>query len=120
MNGQSVERLMDIILQMKINLAHINDTLAQQTYEIREQLGLVFDDEKGALERCLSSIDERLQQCSTLIVDYHRRHAELSAMRAKLVQLGAEPSLLPPVLPSETIENIIIWRLLGLKEDGRL
>lgn len=120
MNGQSVERLMDIILQMKINLAHINETLVQQTYEIREQLGLVFEEEKGNLERCLGTIDEKLQQCSTLILDYQRRHADLLAMREKLVQLGAEPTSLPPLLPRETVENIIAWRLRGLKEEGRL
>jgi hypothetical protein len=120
MNGQSVERLMDIILQMKINLAHINETLVQQTYEIREQLGLVFEEEKGTLERCLSTMDEKIQQCSTLIADYQRLHAELSTMREKLVQLGAEPSVLPPLLPSETVENIIAWRLRRLKEEGRI
>jgi len=120
MNGQSVERLMDIILQMKINLAHINETLVQQTYEIREQLGLVFDEEKGTLERCLGTIDEKLQQCSTLIADYQRRHSELSAMRDKLVQLGAEPGGLPPLLPSESVESIISWRLHTLREEGRL
>ncbi len=119
MNGQSVERLMDIILQMKINLVHINDTLLQQTYEIREQLGFVFEEEKGTLERCLTEIDEKLQQCSTLIADYQTRHAKLSAMRERLVQLGVEPSGLPPLLPSETVENIIAGRLLGL-EEGRV
>jgi predicted nuclease with TOPRIM domain len=110
---------MDIILQMKINLAHINETLIQQTYEIREQLGLVFEEEKGTLEHCLTTIDEKLKQCSTLISDYQRRHAELAAMREKLVQLGAEPSALPPLLPSETVENIIAWRLRGLRDEGR-
>lgn len=120
MNGQSVERLMDIILQMKINLAHINETLLQQNYEIREQLGLVFEEEKATLDNCLTTIDEKLQQCSTLILDYQRRHAELTAMREKLVQLGAEPSALPPLLPSETVEHIIAWRLRGLKDEGRL
>ena len=119
MNGQSVERLMDIILQMKINLAHVNETLVQQTYEIREQLGLVFDEEKVTLERCLGTIDERLQQCSALIADYQRRHAELSAMREKLVQLGAEPSGLPPLLPGDSVESIIHWRLRALKDEGR-
>jgi hypothetical protein len=120
MNGQSVERLMDIILQMKINLAHINETLAQQTYEIREQLGLVFNEEKGTLERCLSGIDEKLQECSSLILDYQRRHAHLTVMREKLVQLGAEPSALPPLLPSDTVENIIAWRLREINKEGRL
>ena len=120
MNGQSVERLMDIILQMKINLAHINETMVQQTYEIREQLGLVFEEEKAALERCLITIDDRLLQCSQLVADYQRRHGELLTMREKLVQLGAEPSALPPDLPGETVESIVTWRLRGLREEGRL
>jgi hypothetical protein len=120
MKGQSVERLMEIILQMKINLAHINETLVQQTFEIREQLGLVFDEERESLERCLGTIDEKLQHCSALIVDYQRRHAELSVMRDKLVQLGAEPSVLPPLLPSDTVESILTWRLRALRDEGRL
>lgn len=111
---------MDVILQMKINLSHINETLIQQTFEIREQLGIVFEEEKKTLERCLSTFDEKLQECSALIVDYQRRHAELSAMREKLVQLGAEPSVLPPLLPGESIENILTWRVRGLREEGRL
>ena len=120
MKGQSVERLMEIILQMKINLAHINETLVQQTFEIREQLGLLFDEERESLERCLGTIDEKLQHCSALIVDYQRRHAELSVMRDKLVQLGAEPSVLPPLLPSDTVESILTWRLRELRDEGRL
>ncbi|HEU5464109.1 MAG TPA: hypothetical protein VFV82_08255 [Candidatus Binatia bacterium] len=119
MNGQSVERLMDIILQMKLNLAHINETLVQQTFEIREQLGLLFDEEKGALERCQSAIDQRLQECSTLIRDYQKRYGDLIAMRDKLVQLGAAPAPLPPVLPSDTIENIIAARLRDLRVEER-
>jgi hypothetical protein len=41
-------------------------------------------------------------------------------MREKLVQLGAEPDGLPPALPTESVENIIAWRLQQLKEQGRL
>ncbi|MGH7793443.1 MAG: hypothetical protein ACREQ2_00855 [Candidatus Binatia bacterium] len=120
MKEQSVERLMDIILQMKINLAHVNETLLQQTYEIREQLGEVFDEEKRGLERCLNAIDEKLEECSTFIGDYQRLHANLTAMREKLVQLGGEPGALPPGLPTEGVENIIAWRLQQLKDKGTL
>jgi hypothetical protein len=49
MKEQSVERLMDIILQMKINFAHVNETLLQQTYEIRQQLGDVFDEKTAGM-----------------------------------------------------------------------
>jgi hypothetical protein len=41
-------------------------------------------------------------------------------MREKLVQLGGEPSELPPALPPEPIENIIAWRLQQLREQGKV
>ncbi len=80
---------MDVILQMRINLAHVTETLHQQTFEIREQLGAVFEEEKQVLERCLSDFDERLEECSACIDDYQRLYASLAVMREKLVQLGA-------------------------------
>ena len=120
MKEQSVERLMDIILQMKINLAHVNETLLQQTYEIREQLGDVFDEEKRGLDRCLNAVDESLQECSAYISDYQRLHANLTAMREKLVQLGGDPGALPAALPGEPVENIIAWRVQQLKDRGKL
>jgi hypothetical protein len=120
MNGQSIDRLMEIILQMKINLSHISETMQQQTFEIREQLDMVFEEEKHTLDRYLNIIDEKLTDCSNCVHDYQRRHADLTAMRLKLVQLGAEPSSLPPILPAESVENIIAWRLRELKEQGKL
>jgi hypothetical protein len=120
MKEQSVERLMDIILQMKINLAHVNETLLQQTYEIRQQLGDVFDEEKRGLDRCLSAIDERLLECSAYIDEYQKLHANLTSMRDKLVQLGGEPCALPPPLPMEPVEKIIAGRLEQLRERGKL
>jgi len=120
MNGQSVERLMEIILQMKINLAHINETLHQQTFEIRHQLGLVFEEENQALDRCLSGIDEKLRECSASVEDYLRRRATLVSIREKLIQLGAEPNSLPMALPEDNAEGVIAWRMRELKEQGKL
>jgi hypothetical protein len=40
-------------------------------------------------------------------------------MRQKLVQLGAEPSILPPPIPVNNVEGIIAWRLRELKEQGK-
>jgi hypothetical protein len=120
MNGESLERLMEVILQMKINLAHITETLHQQTYEIREQLGAVFEKEKNSLERCLNGIDDKLKECSAWVDEYQRLYASLSTMRQKLVQLGAEPSALPPPVPVNNVEGIIAWRLRELKEQGKL
>jgi len=120
MNVQSVERLMEIILQMRINLAHINETLHQQTFEIREQLGCFFEEEKRALERCLASIDDKLRECSTAVEDYQRRRAGLAAMRERLVQMGADPGALPPAPPEGDTESILSWRLRELKTHGKI
>ena len=120
MSGEPVERLMDIILQMKINLAHVNETIHQQTFEIRQQLDAIFEDEKIALERCLGNIDDKVKECAAYAADYHRLHQKLSLMRAKLVQLGAEPAPLPAPPPAEEVEDMIAWRLRELKEKGSL
>ena len=120
MNGQSMERLMDVVLQMKINLAHINDTLHQQSFEIREQVGAVFEEERKSLERCLGDIDEKLKECASHVDDYQQMHATLSGMRAKLIQLGAEPSALPAGLPGERVEDVILWRVRELRALGKL
>ena len=120
MNGQSMERLMDVVLQMKINLTHINDTLHQQSFEIREQVGAVFEEERISLERCLGSIDEKLRECARHVDDYRQLHATLSGMRGKLIQLGAEPSALPGALPGERVEDVIMWRVQELRALGKL
>lgn len=120
MNGQSMERLMDVVLQMKINLAHISDTLHQQSYEIRQQVGAVFEEERRSLERCLGGIDENLKECAGFINDYQQLYGTLSSMRAKLIQLGAEPSALPNPLPGERIEDVILWRIQELRASGKL
>jgi len=119
MNGQSMERLMDVVLQMKINLSHISDTLHQQSFEIRQQVGAVFEEECKSLERCLGGIDEKLKECAGYVNDYQQLHATLAGMRAKLIQLGAEPSALPAALPGERIEDVILWRVQELKASGK-
>jgi ABC-type enterochelin transport system substrate-binding protein len=120
MDGESVERLMDIVLQMKINLSHVTETLCQQSHEIQEQLGKIFEQEKKALERCLGGIDDKLTECSVYVDDYRRLYMTIAAMREKLVRLGAEPSSLPPAYPSDQIEAVVAWRLQELRSQGKI
>lgn len=120
MNSESMERLMDILLQMQINLAHVTQTLQEQTYEIRQQLEVIFEEQKKSLDDCLGRIDEKLNECSVSIEDYRRGHSGLETMRHKLVQLGAEPGPMPAALPAEGIDGIIQWRLNELRSQGRI
>ena len=120
MSGESVERLMDIILQMRINLQNVTATFLQQTDEIREELSGVFAEESKALESCLRRIDGTLRECAEQIGHYRELYASLAVMRKKLIQLGAEPGPMPaPILP-ERVEDIIDWRLGELRGNGKL
>ena len=120
MDGEHVERLMDVMLQMRINLRQITESFQLQSEEIRQQLGAIFEDEKKALNDCLSDIDDKLGECSIYVEDFKRMYSSLNAIREKLIQLGAEPSSMPPPLPSEEIEGIIAWRLQELKSRGKV
>jgi hypothetical protein len=120
MEEESWGRLMDIVLQMRINLVHITDTFHQQTLEIRQQLGAIFEEEKKALDHCLNGIDDKLKECSVYIEDYKRLYSTLSSMRQKLVQLGAEPSAMPTPSPEDEIEKFVAARLEQLKNQGKV
>jgi hypothetical protein len=120
MDAESVERLIEIILQMKINLVHVTETLHQQTHEIRQQLGAIFESERKGLQGCLNQIDDKLRECALCVEDYKRSYANLASMREKLVQLGAHPSILPEGLPSAEIDAIVAWRLHELHSQGRI
>jgi DNA-binding protein H-NS len=119
MADESIQRMMEIILQMRINLRQVTETFQLQTHEIRQQLEAVFEEQKKGLQDCLSAIDEKLTECAMYIEDYKKLHATLSAMREKLSQLGAEPAPLPPALPADQIEGVIAWRLQELRAQGK-
>ena len=116
MEGESIDRLMDIILQMKINLTHIHETLHQQTFEICQELGAVFEDQKKTLESCLGGIDAKLEQCCADIEQYQRLHSSLEAMRMRLVQLGGTPTALPTSLSCGGVDGFLSWRLREIKK----
>jgi len=120
MKGDAVDRLMNIILQMQINLAHVTETFQQQTYEVRQQLEVIFEEEKKVLERCLDGIDDRLKECASFVEDYKRHYAALGTMREQLNRLGAKMNGLPADLPNEQVEGVVAWRLQELRERGKL
>lgn len=120
MDSESVERLMDVMLQMKINFVHVTETLHQQTLEIRQQLETIFEKEKKSFEDCMGSIDRKLKECSMCVENYQSLYAHLSTMREKLVQLGGHPSPMPAPLPADQFEEIVAWRLQALKCEGKI
>jgi hypothetical protein len=120
MDSESVERLMDVMLQMKINFVHVTETLHQQTLEIRQQLGIIFEKEKKSLEDCLVDIDRKLTECSMCVENYRSLYAHLNTMREKLVQLGGHPSPMLAALPADQFDEIVAWRLQELKCEGKI
>ena len=120
MDSESVDKLMEILLQMRINLRQISETFELQTQEIRQQLMGIFERDSKELDNRLQRIDEKLSECSHFINDYRETYSALAGMRDKLLQLGADPGLLPPPLPSDQLESIVAWRLQELKASAKL
>jgi len=120
MDGEAAERLMNIILQMKINLVHVTATLHQQTFEVQQQLGVIFEGEKKSLQDHVDGIYDKLKECSASLEDYKKRYAALATMREKLILLGAAPSPMPAALPADQVEGVIAWRLQELKSRGKI
>lgn len=120
MDGDSTERLMDILLQMRINLARVMETFQQQTFEMQQQLVVIFEGEKKALAELLDGIDKKLVECAAYVEDYKRLYASLGAMRERLIQLGADGGPMPEPLPAAETEGVVSWRLQELRNRGRL
>ena len=120
MDNEPVEKLMEVVLQMRINLRQISETFQLQTEEIRAQLMAIFARDVTALDDCLRLIDEKLSECSVVVGDYKQMYSALVTMREKLLQLGAEPNLLPPPLPSDELDAVIAWRLEELRASAKL
>jgi hypothetical protein len=120
MDNESVEKLMEILLQMRINMRQISETFQLQTQEIRQQLVAIFERDVKGLADCLNRVDKKLNECSTAIDDYRQRYGALAGMREKMLQLGAEPGTLPPQLPSDQLDGVIAWRLQELQARAKL
>ena len=120
MDSEAANRLMEILLQMRINLKQISETVQLQTQEIRQQLVEIFQRDVKELDGCIERIDGRLSACARAVAEYRRSHAALAAVREKMLPLGAEPGVLPPELPSDQVEEVIAWRVQELKASGRL
>lgn len=120
MNSDSANRLMEILLQMRINVKQISETFQLQTQEIRQQLVAIFQRDIKELNDCVERIDGKLSDCANAVADYRRSYAELAAVREKMLQLGAEPGVLPPALPSDQVDGVLAWRVQELKANARL
>ena len=120
MNNEAIERLTEIMLQMKINFTHITETLHQQTIEIRQQLGILFENEKKDLEDCLAAIDGKLKECAVRVESYRIMYERIASLREKLVQLGGHPTPMPTALPTDDLDAVVAWRLQELKIRGKI
>jgi hypothetical protein len=120
MASDAVRGLSEILLQMKINLAHVSDILGHQTEEIRSQLSLIHEEEEKALADRLQRIDENLTECAGFVEAYRRRYTSLGRIRDRLVQLGGAPGPLPSPLPDKEIDGVLTWCLRELKNRGKL
>jgi hypothetical protein len=73
------------------------------------------------MEDCLSSIDDKLKECAVHVEDYKRSFANLAMIREELVQLDAEPSVMPLVCPRMALKRSSpAWRFPELWSPERI
>lgn len=120
MDSESVQRLMDVLLQMRINLQQIAKTFTEQTGEIRQELETIFHAEKISLDQCIAAIDAKLIDCGRQLKDYTSIYASLRTLHEQLQRMGADVDPMPPSLNADRIEDVLRARFDALQNQGKL
>ena len=105
---------------MQSQIAECLRPLAVQAVQAEaERLSEWVKHEQRALDECLARIDQSLLACVELIHESQKKHADLSALKRRLEELGASPSSLPELATSQDPSEIIQARLESLRRDGK-
>jgi hypothetical protein len=113
--------LLQTLRDMQLQIEECLRPLAMQTVQAEaERLSEWMKHEQRALDECLARIDRSLFACVELIHESQKKHANLSALKQRLEELGASPSSLPEISTSRDPGEIINTRLQSLRRDGKI
>jgi hypothetical protein len=117
---RSYERLLQSLLEMKNAFEQQMRALDEQIVQANvEHLRETFDQKKGALDECLSGIDQKILDCLVYIEQYKSTHADLVALRSRLHQLNSDSLEVPESVPIHDVEGMIHRRIEHLKSQGK-
>ena len=117
---RSYERLLQSLLEMKNAFEQQMRALDEQIVQANvEHLRETFHQKEGALDECLSGIDQKILDCLVYIEQYKSTHADLVALRSRLHQLNSDSLDVPEPVPTHDVEAVICRRIEHLRSQGK-
>ena len=118
---ESLERLLHALNDMKNEIAKQIRPVEEEMIEANvEHLRHSFNEERADLNKCLESLDENILGCRQYFRDYERIRSSLNELNVKLSQLGAEPIVVPDILPTTDFDERVQQRFEYLRSQGKI
>ena len=112
-----LEALGDIRAQIEGHLRPVAKQVVQAEVERLRSLSV---QQKSILNECLMRIDRTLIDCQSQMEEYCQIRSDLVALNERLASLGAEPVPMPIHLAAETLGDLILARVQGLRVEGKI
>jgi rhamnose utilization protein RhaD (predicted bifunctional aldolase and dehydrogenase) len=118
---QSYERLLRVLHDMQAQIAERVRPVAQQVVQAEvERLQNLSIQKRSILNDCLALIDQTILDCRSQMEEYRQTRSALSAVNESLADLGAEPMAVPDHFPTESLGDLILARVEGLRAEGKI
>lgn len=118
---QNYERLLQALRDMQAQIEERVRPVAEQVVQAEiERLRSLSEQQKSTLTDCLTHIDESILRCRVHMAQYQEIRSNLAALSERLANLGADPERLPDHLPAESLRDLILARVEGLRAEGKL
>lgn len=118
---QSYERLLRVLHDMQAQIEERVRPVAQQVVQAEvERLQNLSIQKRSILNDCLALIDQTILDCRSQMEEYRQTRSALSAANERLADLGAEPIAVPDHFPTESLGDLILARVEGLRAEGKI
>jgi len=118
---QAYERMLQALKEMQSQIEERVRPVVGQVVQVEiDRLHTLAGQQQGYLKECLARIDKSLLSCQDHLNEFRQARSDLLALNQCLADLGAEPETIPDDVPSETLSDIILSRVEGLKLAGKI
>ena len=118
---QTYERLLRVLHDMQAQIEERVRPVAEQAVQAEvERLQSLSMHQKSLLNDCLTLIDQTILDCRNQMEEYRQTRSALSMLNQRIADLGAEPVAVPDYFPTESLGDLILARLEGLRAEGKI
>ena len=118
---QSYERLLRVLHDMQAQIEERVRPVAEQVVQAEvERLQNLSIQTRSILNDCLALIDQTILDCRSQMEEYRQTRSALSAVNERLADLAGEPIAVPDHFPTESLGDLILARVEGLRAEGKI